>query len=187
MLLHGRRIKLRQLDWTIHGESVCRWNQDPQILEYIEEDFVEPRSSTETRQLYEYLDKIGTVLIAELDSGEAIGEITLNQERVPLAESYRVNILIGEMDQWDKGLGTDMIRTVLAYCFGELAHSAVFALDVNPLNIRSLRMFTRCGFVPYEVLPCDPESESRWEYKMALRIDADRYGALRHYLDSLPY
>ena len=151
----------------------------------IEEDEIKPRTYKETRELYEYFDQNGILLIGEINGGGAIGEVWLNREKIPGEDAYRAPILIGEKKLWGKGFGTDVLRTVLDYCFINLKNKYFYAFDVNSDNFRALRMYIRCGFIPYEV----QNKGNRWErYQLInFKVSSDRYLSLRGHLMELEY
>jgi RimJ/RimL family protein N-acetyltransferase len=183
--LKGKRLIIRNFDWSKDFDAVCRWNSDPKVLKFIEEDDIQPRSQEETKALYEYQDKNGLLLIAELEEGKPIGEAFLNKVKVPEKNAFRAPIMIGEPDLWKQGFGTDFLRTILEYCFLTLKHRTFYALDVDPANLSAVRLFTICGFMHYEVVKKSIDTGQK--LNISFRIKRDRYMALREYLFSLPY
>lgn len=51
LTLKGKRLIVRNFDWSSHFDAVCRWNADPEVLKYIEEDEVKPRTRDETKTI----------------------------------------------------------------------------------------------------------------------------------------
>lgn len=54
-------------------------------------------------------------------------------------------IFIGEKSYWGQGLGTDVLKTVLKYCFKKLKLNRV-ELGVFSFNPRGIRCYEKCGF-----------------------------------------
>ena len=187
VVLEGKRLILRNIDWESDFKALCRWNSNPEVLSYIEEDNVPPRTEDETRRLYEHHDRNGLLLIAELKGNGPIGEAFLNRERVPEENAYRAPIMIGEPALWGQGLGTDILRTLLDYCFITLCHNSFYAFSVNSTNLRAIRMYTRCGFIPIEQVIKEGSLKNISYTNLSLKLDRKRYIALREYFYELPY
>lgn len=87
-------------------------------------------------------EKTFTILTKE---GKPIGNCGYN--RIDYVNRYAVlGILIGEKDFWDKGYGTDAIRTLLRFAFMELGMHKV-CLGVDSVNDRAIACYKKCGFV----------------------------------------
>jgi len=77
--------------------------------------------------------------------GKPIGNCGFN--KIDYVNRYAVlGILIGEIDFWDKGYGTDAIRTLLRFAFRELGMHKV-CLNVDSVNDRAIACYKKCGFV----------------------------------------
>ncbi len=57
-----------------------------------------------------------------------------------------VGIMIGEKDCWDKGYGSDAMRTMLRFAFGEMNLHRI-ELWVLDFNARAIAAYRKCGFV----------------------------------------
>jgi RimJ/RimL family protein N-acetyltransferase len=87
-------------------------------------------------------EKTFTILTKD---GKPIGNCGFN--RIDYVNRYAVlGILIGEIDFWDKGYGTDAIRTLLRFAFQELGMHKV-CLNVDSVNERAVACYKKCGFV----------------------------------------
>ncbi len=56
-----------------------------------------------------------------------------------------IGILIGERKEWNKGYGTDAIKTLLDYCKKVRGEKAVY-LSVDTANKRAQHAYEKCGF-----------------------------------------
>jgi RimJ/RimL family protein N-acetyltransferase len=56
-----------------------------------------------------------------------------------------IGISILDREQWGKGYGTDAMRLVLEYAFGELELNRV-ELTTDVANARAIRSYEKCGF-----------------------------------------
>ncbi|MEU2181469.1 GNAT family N-acetyltransferase, partial [Streptomyces thermolilacinus] len=77
-------------------------------------------------------------------SGELVGELVLNEWDEP-NRSCSFRVLIGPAGR-DRGLGSEAIRLLLAYGFGQLGLHRVH-LGVYAFNPRAIRAYERVGFV----------------------------------------
>jgi RimJ/RimL family protein N-acetyltransferase len=59
--------------------------------------------------------------------------------------SAELGIVIGEKDYWGKGYGSDAVRTLLNFAFGEVNLNRVY-LRVFAYNQRAIRSYKKCGF-----------------------------------------
>lgn len=79
------------------------------------------------------------------DGGRLIGNTGLH--RIDWHSRTAVlGILIGEKDCWSQGYGTDAVRTLVRYAFGDLNPRKV-SLSVLAFNERAVRCYEKCGFI----------------------------------------
>jgi RimJ/RimL family protein N-acetyltransferase len=97
------------------------------------------------RQLGEYFDfvyKEDFGFIITLDK-RPIGHISLSKRKDGWRETQ---IIIGNKKQWGRGFGTKAIKNLLA--IGRKNGIKKIYLNVRPENIRAMRTYLGCGFVP---------------------------------------
>jgi len=142
-MLLGEKVTLRALERS-DLPAVVRWMNDPQVTEYL---LAAPLTGVEEMELW-YEDLRGTAdrVLAILDEdGDLVGYCGITRLEW---EDRRCNlwIIIGEKDAWDRGYGTDTVRTLLGHLFSELGLHRVY-LTVDDENVRAIRCYERCGFV----------------------------------------
>ena len=82
---------------------------------------------------------------------------------------FELGINIGNRLYWNKGLGKDVTRLLLAHAFDDLgAHS--IELTTNSKNQRAVRCFTACGFAE-KARPKRIRYESEWADLIEMSID----------------
>jgi RimJ/RimL family protein N-acetyltransferase len=81
----------------------------------------------------------------ETKDGRVIGDIGLFGASTENREAY-AGIMIGEKDCWSLGYGSDALRTLLRFAFGEMNLNRV-ALHVFDFNPRAIASYRKCGFV----------------------------------------
>lgn len=145
MRLFGKKVILRPL--TKKDLQACfRWVQDPSVTRYTR--FPIPKTMREERNWFlEFKKSIKTERIFAIlnkKPGKFIGNTGVHK----IDQTHKkcsVGILIGEKDHWNKGFGTDAMKTVLKYCFKKLKLYKV-SLVVDPKNKRGIRCYEKCGF-----------------------------------------
>lgn len=145
--LSGNKVRLR----TVRDDDLVRrvsWLNDPETARlftgtvplrvYMLTDAERWRQSTEA-------DAKTVVWSIDAIDGTHIGDIDLHSidDRI---HSAKLTILIGDKSYWNSGYGTDVIRTVLSYAFGDLRLDNVY-LRVFDFNNRAIRCYEKCGFV----------------------------------------
>ncbi|NLK25886.1 MAG: GNAT family N-acetyltransferase [Euryarchaeota archaeon] len=142
-MLIGDKVRLRALERS-DLPAVVRWMNDPGVTEHL---LNAPLTGLQEMEAW-YEGNIGSNdrLLAILDPrGDLVGYCGISRLEW---EDRRCNlwITIGECDAWDKGYGTDTVRTMLRYLFDELNLNRV-SLTVAEDNARAIRVYERCGFI----------------------------------------
>jgi len=143
MAILGRRIRLRALERS-DIPTFVRWLNDPEVIENLL--LYLPISQAQEEQWFEdYLQDTNRHIFGiETLDGKLIGNIAL--ERVSWKDRCaELGIVIGEKDHWDKGYGTDAVRTLLGFAFREMNLHRVF-LRVFDDNTRAIHCYEKCGF-----------------------------------------
>lgn len=145
-MLLGERVRLR----AIEREDIptfVRWFNDPEVRQYLH--MYEPMSRAKEERWFESrLDARDDFLLAiEARVGDAwihIGNVGLH--RVDWKNRSAVlGIALGEKAYWGQGYGTDAVRTMLQFAFGELNLHRV-ELEVHEFNPRAIRCYEKAGF-----------------------------------------
>jgi RimJ/RimL family protein N-acetyltransferase len=92
-------------------------------------------------------------VICRLGNDESIGGVGL-REIDRLNGSAEVSIFISKSAEWSKGLGTDAMRVMLDFAFGELRLQRIW-LRVFDYNERAVRSYEKAGFVKEVLLRRD--------------------------------
>jgi RimJ/RimL family protein N-acetyltransferase len=143
----GQRVRLREKRIE-DAEHDYEWRRDPELAEY---DAARPltmpfRSFVST--LMDDLQSPSTYrrsfAIEDLGTGKHIGNVMYYGYDPTLAEA-ELGITIGDREYWSKGFGTDTVRTMLGYLFGERGLRRVY-LHTLSWNYRAQTAFGRAGF-----------------------------------------
>ena len=144
-MLKGEKVLLRPMT----REDIPRqheFNQDPEIhLLNASPPHVMPLERAE--EMYELCtkkDRNADYFAIEAD-GKYIGNCSLKRVQA-FPGVYRLGILIGDRECWNRGYGRDAVKLLLDFGFHHLGARRV-SLDTNARNVRAIRCFEACGFV----------------------------------------
>jgi len=156
--LSDERVHLRpftEADFDI----VAHWFDDPEVMYYSEGQENPHYSRAEIEGIYCDTAERGALLfIIETAEGKVIGETwlqSLNLERLkkqPPDLAFRIDIMIGEKEYWDKRYGRHAVRLLLRHAFEALHADRVVGMSFE-FNERSIRMFQACGLRPVRRVP----------------------------------
>ncbi|MBI4758784.1 MAG: GNAT family N-acetyltransferase [Chloroflexi bacterium] len=143
-MLVGEKVILRAIERSDIPRFV-KWFNDPEVIRFLAMHV--PLSVAAEEKWFERQleDKDTRVLAIETKDGVHIGNLGLHNFNYRDSHA-ELGIAIGEKEYWGQGYGTDAIRTVLKWAFGELNLNRVF-LRTYPFNPRAIRCYEKCGFV----------------------------------------
>lgn len=145
-MIYGKDVRLRAIEREDIPRFV-RWFNDPEVRRFL--SMHEPMSRAQEERWFEsYLSRKDDLILAievrEGDSWVHVGNIGLHRidwkNRVAT-----LGIVIGEKGYWDKGYGTEAVRTMLRHAFFELGLNRV-ELETYSFNPRAQRCYERVGF-----------------------------------------
>ena len=146
-VIRGERVYLRAAErsdiptfvsWFNDGETLAYLSMRAPMSEAAEEGWFDRMLAGQGKEGYFFV-------ICRLGDGRPIGSLGL----FALDEtngSAGVGIALGEKQLWGQGLGTDALRALLDFGFGELRLERIW-LDVYDFNDRGRRSYEKCGFV----------------------------------------
>ncbi|MGD0056975.1 MAG: GNAT family protein [Methanomassiliicoccales archaeon] len=146
-MLKGKRVGLRPLEskdsWLLH-----RWFNDKRVLEDLGAQHVSFCVSLD-REFHIVDDMMASrskryFMIQSLDGARDIGLIGLDKIDFRNA-SAELQIIIGEVEYWGKGLGSEAIRVLLDHAFARMNLHRV-DLRVADYNDRAIACYKACGF-----------------------------------------
>jgi len=145
-MIYGENLRLR----AIEREDIptfLRWFNDPEVRRHLL--MHEPMSrAKEERWFEEHLSQRNEFMfVIEVKEGEAwvhIGNLGLH--RIDWKNRVATfGIVIGEKTYWNRGYGTEAVRTALRYAFFELGLNRV-ELETFSFNRRAIRCYEKVGF-----------------------------------------
>ncbi len=145
-VLTGQKSSLRGLRRT-DLQTIGRWWDDPEVT-YLLEMGARPSREKELeafwRLVMESEDNIAFAICDPAD-GRLLGTCGLYAISW-VCRRAQFNILIGEKDAWDRGIGSDAAQLILRYAFSKLNLESV-QLGVNSENLRAIASYRKVGYV----------------------------------------
>ncbi len=141
-MIIGKKVILRALEKE-DLTNCWKWINDPEIIEGVL--IVFPMSKYEEEKWYEKSigDERNKYFAIEVDK-KHIGNIGLH-EIDWINRKAALGIMIGEKDYLNKEYGTDAIKTILKFAFGNLNLNKIH-LTVFEYNKGAVRCYEKCGF-----------------------------------------
>ena len=145
----GELVRLSVEDPQIFAEAFVHWNQDSLYYRLLDTDPPRLWSIKKIKMWVENDLEPGTPEeiqfgIRTLGHDELIGFVSLDGINWVDHNCY-VAIGIGDRDFWGKGYGTDAMRLMLRYGFGQLNLHRM-SLTVFAYNSRAIYSYEKCGF-----------------------------------------
>lgn len=144
MRLVGDKVVVRKIT-KADIALLVKWKNDPEIADLVRGAPIHTTFEIECRRFARGLDDQDNLrLMIETLSGKVIGFISLGEIDRDNNKA-EVGMLIGEKEFWDKGYGTDGLKTLLNYLFNQMNFNRV-GLEVFEYNRRAKRAYEKIGF-----------------------------------------
>jgi aminoglycoside 6'-N-acetyltransferase len=168
VLFQNGKLMVRELE-VRDKHLIAKWLSDPSVLEYYEgrdnpfdlekvnEKFY-VRENNLVRCMVEY-DKVNIGYIQYYDLDDEQRNLYGYYE---ISESiYGMDQFIGEVDFWNKGIGTVLIKSMVAFLMEEKQADKV-VMDPQTWNERALACYEKCGFKKVKILPKNEYHEGEY-------------------------
>jgi len=144
-VLRGIKTVLRPIE-EADLPLLWQWENDSELTYYLNADRHRTMSMEEIQRRYRQIrnDPTMELFIIETFENERVGMLgydNLSLER----RSCRVYIGIGEKHLWNRGYGSDAMRTFLYHQFMDLCLERVY-LSVYDFNDRAIASYRKCGY-----------------------------------------
>jgi len=164
-LFEGQLIYLASINPDKDAEMESRWTHDAEFQRLLNTDLVRPLSPAQIKKYYteieKEMDEKGNQFYftihhlptnkssAAADENQQVSDRVLGFARLDWIEWSQgvgsISLGIGELDERGKGYGSDALRLLLRYAFGELNLFRLGA-TVPEYNQVALRFFGKAGF-----------------------------------------
>ena len=145
-MIEGTLVRLRARELS-DAERVARWLNDPEVARPLGERYLRSLLAMEReREFAAEVPPAGALRLAiDTRAGIHIGALRLFSIEAE-NRSAKLGIFIGEAEYRGRGYGTDTLRTLLRFAFGEMNLNRV-ELDVWDYNQRAIACYRKCGFI----------------------------------------
>jgi RimJ/RimL family protein N-acetyltransferase len=145
-MLFGSRVRLRAIE-RADIPAFVRWFNDPEVRHYL--TMYEPMSAAKEERWFEAQleardDRILAIEAHADEEWTLIGNCGLHRLDWKNRQAV-LGIVLGEKRFWGQGYGSDAVRTLLRFAFGELNLHRI-ELEVVDYNPRARRCYERIGF-----------------------------------------
>ena len=172
----GESIKLRPMtedDWNF----LLKWNSDPEVLYYSDGNDVTSYNLEEIQDIYRSVSQNAFCFVIEVDN-KPIGECWLQKmnleallQEYPDLDCRRIDLMIGEKQYWNRGIGTEVIRMLTDFGFYEQGADMIFGCHIADYNVRSLRAFQKAGYNIYSKTKEEPNRKANFTYTVFISIN----------------
>jgi RimJ/RimL family protein N-acetyltransferase len=144
-IIQGEKISLRPMR-PKEVELIHRWANNPDVMPYWYGKRRTLKQIKDDWKPHYFSDKdsyTGRCFAIEVKD-EPIGMVNYNKiDRDN--KSVDMDIIIGQKGDWDKGYGTDALRTFCGYLFREFKLNRIW-LGAYIFNVRAIRAYEKAGF-----------------------------------------
>lgn len=133
------------------AQSSLKWLKDPEVGRLMGADFSNVSLETEKKRLQDIISSDNEYNWSIEVDGTIIGNIAIREIEEKTKEFGKkagiLSILIGEKNQWSKGLATKCEEKVIGWAFNEASFELLLARAL-PANIGSIKALEKNGFKP---------------------------------------
>jgi len=142
-VLTGKVVSLRAVEKE-DAEHVREWLSDPDLLHMLGARPI-PLGTLDPDKLPEmFRMREGRVLAIDSRDKQLVGLVVVGNFH-EFNRTASILILIGDRSEWNRGYGSDAVRTVTAFVFHDLNLNCLEAV-IPEFNARALKMFQKVGF-----------------------------------------
>ena len=178
------KITIRKMEDCLADYSLMsNWLSNPVILEYYggRDNPISLQKAIEKYRPRICGDSYVIPCIIEYDK-TAVGYIQYYKEDVePLVREslggreyqnpYGLDLFIGELDYWNKGVGTAVVKLIVDYLLQNSIADIIF-IDPQTWNKRAIRCYEECGFKPITVLEKRELHEGEYKDNLIMAVTA---------------
>ena len=151
-MIAGKKVKLREKRLADARDDYI-WQTDPELAHL---DAMPLLTIPFAQYVLNYASQLCSpssarhLFSVETLKGAHIGNCTFYNVDDDAGEA-ELGIMIGDSDYWDKGYGTDAVKTLVNHIFQQANLKRIY-LKTLDWNHRAQKCFEKCGFTPYGYL-----------------------------------
>jgi RimJ/RimL family protein N-acetyltransferase len=142
-LLTGKLVSLRAVEKE-DAEHIRDWLTDPDLLHMLGARPI-PLASIDPEKLPEMFRMREGRVLAILSKDKALVGLVAVGNFHEFNRTASIMVLVGDRSEWNRGYGTDTVRTVTAFAFQDLNLNCLEAV-IPEFNARALKMFAKVGY-----------------------------------------
>ncbi|MCZ8537049.1 acetyltransferase [Paenisporosarcina quisquiliarum] len=159
MIYKDGYIKVRELREE-DNHLLAKWLSDPEVLQYYE-GRDNPFDLEKVNEKFYNCDENEMKCMIVFDSVEIgyiqfykLDEETRNHYGYidSTDKIYGMDQFIGETNYWNKGVGTDVVKSMVTFLIKQ-KHADLVVMDPQTWNERAIRCYEKCGFKKAALLP----------------------------------
>lgn len=143
MIIRGEKVLLRPIHVADFPKLVS-WSNDPEVSKYVEGEYPKTLEEYPLWHREQQSDRHSHHLAITTHSDVLIGQIELDHIAWRSGDA-ELRIRIGEKEFWDRGYGTDAVRTLVEHAFSTMRLNRVYLRVLN-VNKRAIRCYEKVGF-----------------------------------------
>jgi RimJ/RimL family protein N-acetyltransferase len=178
-MLTGKLVRLRPLEMSDLDRYLV-WVNDPEVMQWLSRTGTYPWSRLAEEELLEKVSRTrgydAVNLAIETLEGRHIGSIALHNAQ-PEDRKAGVGLFIGDKEYWNRGYGTDAMRTILRFGFEEMNLQRIH-LTVDAENARAIACYKKCGFIEEGRLRQDRYKGGQYFDTLVMGVLVDEFRAL---------
>ncbi len=143
--LSGKKVSLRPMK-PQEVKLIYKWANNPDVIPYWYKKRMSLKQIKEDWKPHYFSDKIpqwGRCFAIQVE-GKPLGMINYNKID-KLNKKVEIDIIIGEKKNWNKGYGTDAVKTLINYLFKEFKLNEIW-IAPHTTNPRAIRAYEKAGF-----------------------------------------
>lgn len=171
-VLRKDNIKLRPMTDN-DFPMLLEWNSDAEVLYWVEGDDIESYTLDGIQGIYGDVSQNAWCFIIEIDN-VVIGECWLQKmnmqhimEEFPNDKIYRIDIMIGNKNYWNQGIGSRVIRMLTEFGFEKQNADKIFYLP-GDYNKRSIRAAEKVGYKIHAIIEVDGNKKAKYDLNMMM-------------------
>ena len=197
--LHGRLRELHDIRLIPlsdeHLHFLYKWNADVEVMCWEDGPSTEGYDEEEVHEIYEAASSSGYSFLIEFENN-GIGECLLCKMGLDYVLKHypdttdvrRVDILIGEKEFWNKGIGSKVTEMLMNFAFYEENVDVLYGITKD-FNKRSAHMLKKNGFTLFEQFTFqeeDEETETELHFRITKAEYAKKFGPTHEPRSALP-
>jgi RimJ/RimL family protein N-acetyltransferase len=146
----GKKTILRLLGKHDLKNSLT-WLKDPSVNMYLSQNFREYNERKEQKWFEFIKDSNNDIVFAveDIKTNLHIGNCALHKINWEKG-SCEMGIMIGNKDYWDKGYGSDAIKSIIKFTLSDLKLKKI-VLNVYSYNKRAIKVYKKFGFKTVQI------------------------------------